>query len=352
MPRDRLADIYLLHVLDGKPVGEPLVELRALALREAPVGGIEDERVREAPATRSPRPRVARAHSRRATRSTTSISSGVTSGASACSDAMRNRRPSIDARSRTRRVTRSSRSSRAARSACSDGGDVDLDIVGTHPSPVDDETLVREHRRELLDVERVPLPPSRRSARRRSPGVCGPEQDLRDPPGLLGRRAAGGVVVIARGLPAAHVGRCSRSSGRARHRHEHRSVQAIDDRIDQIEHGCLGPVHVFEHDDERTLGGEHLEQSSHRPRGVGAARIAHAEELRQSVADRGAVREPGQARTQCRRDYVGVTRRSPHGLRDQLDERRERDPFSVRRGLPDQDRRSVLLRRRERRREP
>ena len=65
---------------------------------------------------------------------------------------------------------------------------------------------------------------------------------------------------------------------------------------------------VFEFHDERTLDREDLEQPSDRPRGVGAARIAHTEELRESFRDRGAVRMSA-AGSGALSDLTGLTRR-------------------------------------------
>ena len=48
--RDRLADVGLLGVRDRQPVRELLVELRPPSLRETSVGGVDHQRVHEAPA--------------------------------------------------------------------------------------------------------------------------------------------------------------------------------------------------------------------------------------------------------------------------------------------------------------
>ena len=170
--------------------------------------------------------------------------------------------------------------------------DLDLDVVATHPASVDEEALIREHRRELLDVERVALGRFADPVDDR-PGVCGPSKYLRDPPGFIGRKRRKG----RRDRPwlARRPGRALLEKfGASETQEEHGRVQAIDDGVHQVEHRRLGPVRVFEHHDERTLGRQHLEQSSHRPRGVGADRFADTEELRESVCDRGAVRVAGQ----------------------------------------------------------
>ena len=49
--RDRLVDAGLVGVLLDHPVGESLVQIRPQLLRQASVRGLEDERMREAPAT-------------------------------------------------------------------------------------------------------------------------------------------------------------------------------------------------------------------------------------------------------------------------------------------------------------
>ena len=149
----------------------------------------------------------------------------------------------------------------------------------------------------------------------------------------------GRVVVTDRGFPAAQLGRCSRSSGRARHRKSDAAVHVLDDRVHQVEHRGLRPMHVLEHHDEGPLRRQDFEQAPHRPRGVGAERVADPEEPCEAVADGGAVRLRGQSRAKGCRHLFGFSRRPPSCLRQQFDERRERDALTVGRGLSDEDRR-------------
>ena len=122
VPRDRLVDLGLVRVLLDDPVGEPLVQIRPQLFREASVCGLEREGMREAP----PAPPTSSSGCTRPRRSSEAIadstSSGLRSGAIVRSAAIRNQRPSTDARSRIMRGVGSSRSSLAARSACNVAG--------------------------------------------------------------------------------------------------------------------------------------------------------------------------------------------------------------------------------------
>ena len=174
-------------------------------------------------------------------------------------------------------------------------------------------------------------------------GACGPSRcsaTSRASSGVSG----GSVVVIARGFPAAQVGRCSRSSGPREAQEEHGTVDTLDDGIRKVEHRRLRPVDVFEHHDERSLRGEDLEQAPDRPGGVGRERLADAENLRQPVAHGRPVGLSGQPFAERRRDPLGLSRCLPGCLREQFDERRERDAVAVGRGLSNEDRRSFAYR--------
>ena len=59
--------------------------------------------------------------------------------------------------------------------------------------------------------------------------------------------------MIARGLPAAQVGPLLEELGPGETQEEHAAVHSLDDRVGQIEHRRLRPVHVLEHHDERPL---------------------------------------------------------------------------------------------------
>ena len=153
-------------------------------------------------------------------------------------------------------------------------------------------------RRAVLDPRASPsaargradsLPPSRRSGRRRTRGRSRPAA-ARRPCGRAPVRSGGRVVVIARGLPEAQRRALLHELWPSQAQEEHGAVHALDDGVGQVEHRRLRRVQVVQHDDQRPLGGEHLEQAAHRPRGVGPDRRADSEELRETVTDGRAVR--------------------------------------------------------------
>src|SRR5207342_2775622 len=110
---------------------------------------------------------------------------------------------------------------------------------------------------------------------------------------------------------------------------EHGTVHAIDDRIGQVKHRRLRPVHVFEHDDEGMLGGEHFEQASHRPGSVGRERLADTKDLCEAVPYGRAIGLRGEELAERRCDRLGISAWSPGRLREKLDEWRERDADAV-----------------------
>ena len=205
--------------------------------------------------------------------------------------------------------------------------------------------MIGEHRRELLQVEGVPLGRFAHTVddgRRR----LRPEQVLRDASGIL-RRERGKRRGDRARLAGRPGGPLFEELGPREAQEEHGTVNALDDRIGQVEHRRLRPVHVFEHYDERPLGGEDLEQAPHRPGGVGRERLADTKDLREAVAHGRPVGLRGQSLAERRRDRLGVSTWSPGRLREQLDERRERDAVAVGRRLSDEDRRPFADRLRE-----
>ena len=102
----------------------------------------------------------------------------------------------------------------------------------------------------------------------------------------------------------------------------------------------------------RSLGGEHLQEAPHRPRGVGSHRRADPEQLREPVADGRAVRLRGHARAQRCRNLLGVPRRSARCLCEQFHEWRERHALAVGGSLSDEHRRPFRGLGRERRGQP
>ena len=147
--------------------------------------------------------------------------------------------------------------------------------------------------------------------------------------------------MTARGFPAAQRRSLLEEFGPRETEEEHRAVDALDDRIGEVEHRRLCPVHVLEHHHERPLGGDDLEQAPDRPGSVGRERLTDPEDLSDAVADRRPVGLAGQPFAECRRHLLGVSTGPAGGLRQQLDERRERDADAVRGGLTHEDGRSL-----------
>jgi hypothetical protein len=118
---------------------------------------------------------------------------------------------------------------------------------------------------------------------------------------------------------------------------QHRRVKALDDRVEQVEHGRLGPVCVLEHDDQGPLGGEDLEEAPDGPRGIGGDRLPDAEYLRDAVGDGCAIWLAGKTLAERDRDLLGVARYLTRGLREELDKRRKGDTLAVGGRLSDED---------------
>ena len=215
--------------------------------------------------------------------------------------------------------------------------DVDLRIVRAQPAAVDEETLIREHRRELLQIQRIPLGRLADAVDDGRRGVRAEQQlaDSRESSGESGGR----VVVMARSLPAAQVGRCSRSSGRARQRN---STGPCTRSNTASARSSIGGSAQCESSSITTRGRSEASTSSRR-------RTAHevsaptAAPTPRNCASRSPTDGPSGCAAirsrQRRRDRLGVPRWTAGRLREQLDERRERDALAVGGGLPDEHRR-------------
>jgi hypothetical protein len=305
VPRDRLADVGAIRVLGRQPIGELLVELRPLSLREAPIGRLDDESVREAP---PPSRLVLRLHQ----------SAAVERGES-CPKLVgphlggeRAQCPGAEPAPLDRGAFEDQ--ARHAVEAVEPGGEqrlqgrgnLDRRVTRTQPAAVDEEPLIREHRRQLLQVQRVPLGRLADPVDEGRRGILS-EQQLADPPGVLlrerrqGRRERAGLA----GSPGRTL---LEQLGTGEAQEENGAVHALDDRVGQVEHRRLCPVQVIQHHDERPLGGEHLEQPPHRPRCVGSERVADAEELGEPVTDGVPVRLCGHQRAERERHRPSVSR--------------------------------------------
>ena len=157
----------------------------------------------------APRPPVGRGRCVRGTRCAASSSVGPTSGASARSAAIRNRRPSTEARSRIRRGSgRAGRAGRRAAPAGSSGI-----VTSHHPNRASDRRRGAPDRQASPSAAPGTAGSPRRSRRRLDEGRGRPVRAAARRPAGRRRTSGGRVVVIARGFPAAQVGRCSSSSG-------------------------------------------------------------------------------------------------------------------------------------------
>ena len=166
--------------------------------------------------------------------------------------------------------------------------------------------------------------------------MLAPEQKLRDAPAILLREQRKSCRDRAwlSGRPRRAL---FEKLGPREAQEEHGTVDSLDHGIGQVEHRGLRPVDVLEHHDERLLGGDDLEQASDRPGCVGRERLANAEALGESVADGRTVGLIDKPLAERRRDLLGVSPGPSRCLREQLDERRERDADAVGGSLTDQD---------------
>ena len=185
MPRDRLVDIGLVGVLLDHPVGEALVQIRPQLLGKASVRGLEDERVCETPPTGGLVLRLDETSSfERVHRSFEVIRIEVGGERTERGDPEPTSLDRCAPEDETRRGIEVIEPRGEQR--VQGPGDLDLRVVRAHPTTIDEEPLIGEHRRELLQVQRVPLgglthPLDDRWGCRR------PEQELRDPPRILRR---------------------------------------------------------------------------------------------------------------------------------------------------------------------
>ena len=205
--------------------------------------------------------------------------------------------------------------------------DLHVGIVRSLPAAVDEQSLIRKHRRELLEVERIAF------GRLADPvddghGGVSAQQQLADRAGVLRCERREGRRDRAR--LAGGPGRALLHElwpGQAEE--EHGAVHALDDGVGQVEHRRLCRMQVVEHDDQRPVGGEHLEQAADRPRGVGPDRRADSEELRETVTDGRTVRLRDHPLAQRTRNCRGVPGWRSGCLSEKFDEWRERHSLAV-----------------------
>jgi hypothetical protein len=96
-------------------------------------------------------------------------------------------------------------------------------------------------------------------------------------------------------------------------------------------------VEVLENHHEWLLRGDDLEHASYCPGSIGCSRLTDTEYLGDPIADGWPVGLAGQTFAECRRHRLGVSSGSAGGLRQQLDEWRERDADAIRGGLTHED---------------
>jgi hypothetical protein len=182
MPRDQLLDVGLIGVLPRYPIAELLVEFRTLPLREAPVCGLEDEGVREAPTTTG---LVLRLHETAPVQGSDRRLHVV--GLHLRGERAHGRRSesaALDGRPFEDEAWHGIEAVEPRRDECLQRlGDLEGGVLRTHPRAIDEEPLVLQHRRELLQVQGIPLG---RLANPIHDGRRGPvpEQDLGDPPSV------------------------------------------------------------------------------------------------------------------------------------------------------------------------
>ena len=114
-------------------------------------------------------------------------------------------------------------------------------------------------------------------------------------------------------------------------------MEPIDDRLDDVEHRLLRPVHVIEDHDERSVRGQDLEQAADGPRCIGRQRFMNTENLSESIRYRRSVRFVDQPSSKHRCDSLSVRAGEVGGGCEKLDQRRERDPLPIGGRLCDED---------------
>jgi hypothetical protein len=107
---------------------------------------------------------------------------------------------------------------------------------------------------------------------------------------------------------------------------QHRRVpRRLDEVVEEVEQRRLGPVDVFEHDDQRPLTRENPEELAHGPEELGRrpSRLRRADRAGDAVGD---LLRIGLALEQC---GDRIRRRAARGIADELRERPERDSRAV-----------------------
>src|SRR5581483_1230387 len=207
-------------------------------------------------------------------------------------------------------------------------------LTGRDPVPVllAQGAVVDEHREQLLDEERVPL-------RRRDDALPGGLRELGRSEQVLGDERAllvGQALELDRRAVLAPAGAHLEEVGPGgAENHERRARRGRNKVLDQVEQGALGPVDVFEGDDERLAGGDELEEPSRSPEDLVERRVAVGEPDRGGDAGDG-VRAvgPGQLEELRPRLLGGVLVADAGSLARDLEQRPERDPAPVRKTAP------------------
>ena len=162
----------------------------------------------------------------------------------------------------TRRSAAGSRSRRAASSAWIVGGTLDLLGPAHHPgvAVAAQHAVVDEHAQHLAEEERVAVGRLEQPGGERRGQVGRAEQPVDQRAARVrGERRERDAALGQRGPDVAQLG--------PRERHdEHRRVAApLGEVLDEVEERRLAPVHVVEHDDDRLLAREPLQEAPHRP---------------------------------------------------------------------------------------
>lgn len=227
--------------------------------------------------------------------------------------------------------------------------DIDLIILRAEPSTLHEGSTIDQHRDQLLEEERIAFG-RLADAVDDGPGGVG-KQRFRQPPSV------GGLEWRERRRYGARLPGCPcRSSieelGTGETDHEERAVEPVHHRVDEVEHRFLCPMRVIKDHDERPIPRQRFEQAANGPRRIGGKRLMNAEDLGESIRNGGAVGLARQTSSEARGDRLGVGRLYAGGIGEELDQRRERDAFSVGRRLGGQNAGAPVDRVRERLGEP
>ena len=135
--------------------------------------------------------------------------------------------------------------------------------------------LVADRRHQLLEEQRVPL---RRRDDLRDRRRVGSREQRADDLGRLAAVSGSSGSVVWPIMPAPHVGRASRNSGRASARNATGWSRDVGDQVvDQVQQRVVRPMHVLEHEQQRTPLRQELHDAARREQQV--------DRLRRRLAD-------------------------------------------------------------------